>query len=183
VDNGHEEERNQRSRAKHWPCLPPSYLDSVVVRLLFVCSGNICRSPLAEAIFKAEAKAAGLSTRFEVDSAGTHGYHEGEPADPRTRRVGRKNSLDVDSVARPVRDEDFDAFDLIVAMDRGHLRELRSRAGAGRRAEIRLMLDFDPKAKSRDVADPYYGGESGFDAMYATLVPACRGLLDHLKPE
>ena len=151
------------------------------MRVLFVCSGNICRSPLAEAIFKAEAKNAGLASSFHVDSAGTHGFHEGEPADPRTRRVGSKNGLDVDSMARPVRDEDFDDFDLIVAMDRGHLRELRSRAGADRRAEIRLMLEFDPKSKSQDVADPYYGGEAGFDAMYATLVPACRGLLDHLK--
>src|SRR5262245_56832052 len=116
-------------RTEHWSCLsPPPKLPSV--RVLFVCSGNICRSPLAEAIFKAEAKHAGVAASFDVDSAGTHGFHEGEPADPRTRRVGRKNGLDVDSIARPVRDDDFDDFDLIVAMDRGHLRDLRSRAGA-----------------------------------------------------
>jgi len=152
-------------------------------RILFVCSGNICRSPLAEAIFKDEAKRAGLSRRFQVDSAGTHGFHEGDQADPRTRKVGRKNGLDVDSIAREVRDADFDEFDLIVAMDRGHVRELRARGGDDRHARIRLMLEFDPSAKSQDVADPYYGGEAGFDAMYATLVPACRGLLDALKDE
>jgi protein-tyrosine phosphatase len=150
-------------------------------RLLFVCSGNICRSPLAEAIFKSQAKESGLAAKFDVDSAGTHGYHEGEAADPRTRKVGRKHGIDVDSIARAVRDDDFDRFDLILAMDRGHLSELKSRAGAGRRAQIRPMLEFHPAAKSQDVADPYYGGEAGFDAMYETLVPACRGLLDSLK--
>src|SRR6187401_681335 len=96
-------------------------------RVLFVCSGNICRSPLAEAIFKSLAAEAGLGSRFAVDSAGTHGYHEGDQADPRTRRVGRKHGLDVDSIAREVKDEDFDRFDLIIAMDRGHRRELMAR--------------------------------------------------------
>lgn len=153
--------------------MPPS-------RILFVCSGNICRSPLAEAIFKSLAGQAGLGARFVVDSAGTHGFHEGERADPRTRRVGRKYGLDVDSIARPVVDEDFDRFDLIIAMDRGHRRELLAR-GRGRHAEIRLMREFDPEAREQDVADPYYGGEDGFEAMYSVLVPACRGLLEPLK--
>jgi len=150
-------------------------------RVLFVCSGNICRSPLAEAIFKSLAAEAGLGARFVVDSAGTHGYHEGDQADPRTRRVGRKHGLDVDSIARAVVDEDFDRFDFILAMDRGHRRELQARAGAGRTAAIRLMREFDPDARDQDVADPYYGGEEGFETMYAVLVPACRGLLDSLR--
>ena len=149
--------------------------------ILFVCSGNICRSPLAEAIFRSLAAKSGLTSRFDVDSAGTHGYHEGDQADPRTRRVGQKHGLTVDSLARAVRDEDFDDFDLIVAMDRGHRRELMARAGEGRKAAIRLMLEFDAKARDMDVADPYYGGDSGFDAMYATLEPACLGLLEAVR--
>ena len=161
--------------------MKPAAKSTKPTRLLFVCSGNICRSPLAEAIFKDQAKRAGLSDRFEIDSAGTHGFHEGDTADPRTRKVGLKNGLDVDSIARPVKDSDFDRFDLILAMDRGHLRELQSRAGTGRRARIQLMLEFDPASKSQDVADPYYGGEAGFDTMYSVLVPACRGLLESLK--
>ena len=151
------------------------------VRLLFVCSGNICRSPLAEAIFKSLAREAGLESRFVIDSAGTHGFHEGDQADPRTRRVGRKHGLDVDSIAREVVDDDFDRFDLIIAMDRGHRRELMDRGGRGRNATIRLMREFDPQAREQDVSDPYYGGEDGFEAMYSVLVPACRGLLDSLR--
>ena len=150
-------------------------------RVLFVCSGNICRSPLAEAIFRSLVDEAGLTGRFVVDSAGTHAYHEGEKADPRTRNVGRRHGLHVDSIARRVVNEDFDRFDLILAMDRGHRGELRARAGAARHAAIRLMREFDPQARDQDVADPYYGGEEGFETMYAVLVPACRGLLDSLR--
>jgi protein-tyrosine phosphatase len=150
-------------------------------RILFVCSGNICRSPLAEAIFRSLADEAGLTKQFVIDSAGTHGFHQGEKADPRTRRVGRNHGLDVDSIARKVEDEDFDKFDLIVAMDRGHRSELKARAGSGRTASIRLMREFDPAARDQDVADPYYGGEEGFENMYAVLMPACRGLLDSLR--
>jgi protein-tyrosine phosphatase len=150
------------------------------IRILFVCSGNICRSPLAEAMFKSLLDEAGLASRFIVDSAGTHGYHEGDPADPRTRQTGRKHGLRVDSIARPVVDADFDRFDLIVAMDRGHRRELMARAGTGRAVRIRLMREFDAGADRQDVPDPYYGGEAGFEAMYAILRPACRGLLESL---
>ena len=150
-------------------------------RVLFVCSGNICRSPLAEAMFKSLAADAGVGSDFSIDSAGTHGFHEGDRADPRTRRVGRKHGLDVDSVARPVLDADFDRFDLIIAMDRGHRRELAARAGSGRSAQVRLMREFDPAADSQDVPDPYYGGEDAFEALYTVLDPACRGLLQFLR--
>lgn len=132
-------------------------------------------------MFKSLAREAGLASRFVADSAGTHGLHEGDQADPRTRRVGRKHGLDVDSISRPVTDADFDEFDLIIAMDRSHRRELLSRAGKGRRAVIRLMREFDPDARDQDVPDPYYGGETGFDQMYAILDPACRGLLLSLR--
>ena len=149
-------------------------------RLLFVCSGNICRSPLAEAIFNSLAREAAVGPRFMVDSAGTHGLHEGDPADPRPRRVGRRHGLSVDSIARPVVDGDFDRFDLIIAMDRSHEHELLARRGTRHAAAIRLMLDFDVGATDQDVPDPYYGAEDGFEALYSRLVPACQGLLKTL---
>ena len=132
-------------------------------------------------MFKSLVAEAGLASRFVVDSAGTHGYHQGDQADPRTRQVGRKHGLSVDSIARAVVDEDFDRFDLIIAMDRGHRRELMARAGAGRAVSIRMMREFDAKAPGPDVPDPYYGGEDGFEAMYAILEPACAGLLESLR--
>ncbi len=151
------------------------------LHVLFVCSGNICRSPLAEALFKHLADEAGLGARFVVDSAGTHGYHEGDPADPRTRRVGERHGLDVTSIARAVEDHDFDRFDLIVAMDRGHRRELVARAGPARAKKIRLMREFDPRADGLDVPDPYYDGQPAFENVHAILDAACRGLLETLR--
>lgn len=152
------------------------------LRVLFVCSGNICRSPLAEAVFKKQVQEAGLGGRFEVDSAGTHGLHEGEAADPRARKIGTRHGLDVTSIARPVVPADFDAFDVIVAMDRGHRRELRARAGQDREGKIRLMRDFDPASVGQDVPDPYYDGDSAFEKVHTILEPACRGLLESLRP-
>ncbi len=157
--------------------MPPSK----PLRLLFVCSGNICRSPLAEAIFRSLAQDAGLGGRFELDSAGTHGYHEGELADPRTRRVGQRHGVKVTSIAREIDTDDLERFDLVVAMDRGHLRQLESMASAAQRAKLRLIRDFDPGGPGRDVPDPYYGGEAGFEQVYTILDAACRGLLEHLK--
>ena len=150
-------------------------------RLLFVCSGNICRSPLAEALFRDFALAAGLGDRFELDSAGTEDFHEGARADPRTRRVGERHGVTVDSIARPVRASDFRNFDLILAMDRGHLRELRSRAPQAEREKIRLMRSFDEPGSDADVPDPYYGGEDGFEEVFRLLSTCCRNLLAALR--
>ena len=148
-------------------------------RLLFVCTGNICRSPLAEAIFRHQAEQAGRGSDFEVDSAGTHGYHEGEPADPRARRVGAARGVAVTSIAREVRDSDFKRFDLILALDRGHLRDLQRRCPAPLRDKIRLMRDFgDPPGG--DVPDPYYSGEEAFEEVFDLLDGCCRGLLAEL---
>jgi low molecular weight protein-tyrosine phosphatase len=152
------------------------------LRILFVCSGNICRSPLAEAYFENLVGEAGVANRFDLDSAGTHDLHEGEPADPRARRVGERHGLSVTSIARPVVDADFDRFDLIVAMDRGHRRELRARAGRAREGKVRLMRDFDPDSTGEDVPDPYYDGEAAFEKVLGILAPACRGLLESLLP-
>jgi low molecular weight protein-tyrosine phosphatase len=150
-------------------------------RLLFVCSGNICRSPLAEALFRDFARAEGLADQFELDSAGTHDFHEGDRADPRTRRVGERHGVVVDSIARPVKDSDFRNFDLILAMDRGHLRELRERAPKAERDKIRLMRDFDEPGRGADVPDPYYGGEDGFENIFTMLSTCCRNLLNALR--
>jgi protein-tyrosine phosphatase len=155
------------------PDVPPAR------RLLFVCSGNICRSPLAEAIFRHQAERAGRASDFELDSAGTHGYHEGEPADPRARRVGAARGVAVTSIAREVRESDFGHFDLILAMDRGHLRELRARCPAPLRDRIRLMREFgDPPGG--DVPDPYYSDGGAFEEVFDLLDGCCQGLLAEL---
>jgi protein-tyrosine phosphatase len=148
-------------------------------RLLFVCTGNICRSPLAEAIFRHQAEQAGRAADFEVDSAGTHGYHTGEQADARARRVGEERGVAVTSRAREVRDADFQRFDLILAMDRGHLRELRGRCPVPLRDRIRLMREFgEPPAG--DVPDPYYSDDEAFEEVFELLEGCCRGLLAEL---
>jgi protein-tyrosine phosphatase len=153
------------------------------LRVLFVCTGNICRSPLAEAVFKDQVKRRGLEKRYEADSAGTHGYHEGDPADPRTIKVGAKHGLLVDSIARELRDRDFRDFDVIVAMDRGHLREMRARCPKALQDKLLLMPDYDPEGAIRDVPDPYYGGFDGFEEIYLILDRCSRGLLDALESE
>jgi len=147
------------------------------LRILFVCSGNICRSPLAEAIFAHLAREAGVEARFLLDSAGTHDYHEGEPADPRTRRVGSRHGVAVLSIAREVRVADFD---LILAMDLGHQRELLSRSPAAHRHKIEMMRAYDRPGGDPDVPDPYYGGSEGFERVYEILSACCRNLLASL---
>lgn len=155
------------------------WYNPIRMRILFVCSGNICRSPMAEALFVHLAREQGVLDRFTVDSAGTHDFHEGERADPRTRRVGAQHGVDVPSIAREVRPADFEDFDLILAMDRGHVRELTARSPESHRHKIRLMRSYDG-GENPDVADPYYGGIDGFERMFQVLSICCRNLLDTL---
>ena len=148
--------------------------------ILFVCLGNICRSPLAEGVFAHLAEARGAAHRFRVDSAGTGAYHVGQPPDRRMLAVARAHGVRLDSLARQVTPEDLDEFDLIVAMDRENRRSLHSRPVA---AEVVLMRDYDPDAESPDVPDPYYGDAEGFGEVYRIVKRSCEGMLDALGAE
>ena len=145
-------------------------------RVLFVCMGNICRSPAAEGLFRALVDEQGLDARIEIDSAGTIAYHAGEPPDPRMRQAAAARGHTLTGRARPVIPEDFRRFDLIVAMDRENLADLREMADAlledGReeRARLSLLSDFLPAGAPRDVPDPYYGGAAGFDTQGMPLL-------------
>jgi len=155
-----------------------------MVRVLFVCMGNICRSPTAAGVFRALVEREGLADRVVVDSAGTHAYHAGEGADRRALRTAANRGVDLsEHVARGVRGTDFEAFDFILAMDRDNLAELVARAPAAARPRIRLFMDYaepQPLGGGRVVAevpDPYYGGPDGFDRVLDLIEAASAGLL------
>jgi protein-tyrosine phosphatase len=151
-------------------------------RVLFVCLGNICRSPAAEAAFQHAAAEAGLASAFVVDSAGTGAWHAGEPADLRMREAGRRRGINVTSLARQVLDEDFRTFDHILAMDMTNLRALRRQAPVEHRSKIRLFRDLDPEGVGEDVPDPYYGDDAGFDHVLEIVTRTARALLEELRP-
>jgi protein-tyrosine phosphatase len=152
-------------------------------RILFVCLGNICRSPLAEAVMRHLAAEAGMDGRVQVDSAGTGAWHVGNPPDRRSLSVARKNGVPLEGRARQVEVEDFTHFDLLVAMDRDNLRQLealRDEAGGG--APVRLLREFDHEADGDlEVPDPYYGGPDGFDRVFEMVDRSCRNLLAALE--
>ena len=153
-----------------------------MVGILFVCTGNICRSPTAEGMARALAGDYGLDGRITLDSAGTHGYHVGEPPDPRTVAAAAERGVDLSGQrARRVRDGDFQAFDLLVAMDRGHERLLRRTAPPAGDERIRLFMDYAPHLGHRDVPDPYYGGADGFELVLDLVEAAARGLLETVR--
>lgn len=130
-------------------------------RILFVCHGNICRSPTAEAVFLARAHRQGQAPFFEVDSAGVSGIHAGESADPRSRKVAADHGYEIRSTARAVTPTDFDRFDQIFAMDDDNLRALLDMAPNAAKSKISRLRDLDPEGPG-DVPDPYYGGHTGF---------------------
>lgn len=151
--------------------------------ILFVCLGNIVRSPLAENLFRDVAQERGLDDRYVVDSAGTSAYHVGEAPDRRMRRTAQKYGLEYSGRSRQVSDADLRNFDLIVAMDDSNARSLREMArDEQQQAKIRLMREFDPQAEgSHDVPDPYYGGMEGFENTYQLVKRSVEGLLDALE--
>ncbi|MCZ7542176.1 MAG: low molecular weight phosphotyrosine protein phosphatase [Anaerolineae bacterium] len=149
------------------------------VRVLFVCLGNICRSPMAEGVFSHLVKEAGLGDRIVVDSAGTGDWHIGERAHPGTRDILKQHDIDYDGRARQLTDADLGAFDYILAMDRNNLADLRARANGATPAEIRLFLDYAEGVNEREVPDPYYSGR--FEEVYRLVRAAAEGLLDHIR--
>ncbi len=135
------------------------------MRILFVCLGNICRSPAAEAVFAALAAEAGRAHDLAVDSAGTGNWHAGEQADARMRQAARARGVAITSIARQVTHADFERFDLILGMDASNVSALHRLAPAIHRSKIRLFRELDPEAPGEDVPDPYYGGADGFEEV------------------
>jgi len=151
-------------------------------RVLFVCMGNICRSPSVEGVFRGIVSRELPDFRIEIDSAGTHAYHVGEPPDPRAQRAAQRRGIDLSGLrARRVTADDFERFDLVVAMDPLNIAALEELCPPARRERIRLLLDFAPEAGRSDVPDPYYGGSNGFEYVLDLAEQASRGLLIHLR--
>lgn len=151
------------------------------LRLLMVCLGNICRSPLAEGALRARIAATGLQHRVVVDSAGTGGWHQGEPADPRTIAVAARHGVDISDLrARQLRDGDFTAFDVLLCADHANVRDVRERAPAGATAEITLLMDWAGEGTDVVVPDPYTGGRAEFEAVWAQVDRAAGAIVDRL---
>jgi protein-tyrosine phosphatase len=164
------------------------YNDPMTNRLSFVCLGNICRSPLAEGVFRRLVDNAGLGAAYEIESAGVGPWHVGEAPDPRSQHIARAHGLSLDSIAQQITARDFARLDLILALD-GEVADSLHRLAptAADRAKVRLLREFDPQANPHngranlDVPDPYYGGPDGFEAAFQMIERSARGLLAHLQ--
>ena len=155
------------------------------VRVCFVCLGNICRSPTAEGVFRHLVSEAGLSSAFEIDSAGTAGYHSGELPDPRARAAGKRAGISVGGRARQFVAADFARFDHVIAMDAANAKDLRRIAASDEAsAKIRLLRSYDPAApESAPIPDPYYGEDQGFDDVLELCRTACQHLFEEIRKE
>ena len=148
------------------------------MHLLFICLGNICRSPLAEGVFLAHARERGVADRFTVDSAGTGDWHAGALADPRMRATAERHGITLTSRARQVQTEDFDRFDALICMDESNRETILERGAPPDR--VSLLLEHAPDARLLEVPDPYHGDDDGFELVFGLVDDACRALLDHL---
>ncbi|TKW11699.1 hypothetical protein SEVIR_6G250400v4 [Setaria viridis] len=157
--------------------------------VLFVCLGNICRSPAAEAVFRNLVSKRGLDSKFHIDSAGTIGYHEGNKADSRMRSASKKRGIEVTSISRPIKPSDFRDFDLILAMDRQNYEDILNSFERWRHKEplpdsapnkVKLMCSYCKRHTESEVPDPYYGGPQGFEKVLDLLEDACESLLDSI---
>jgi len=158
-------------------------MNSCEYSILFVCLGNICRSPLAEGVLRHQLEQQGLIDRVRVDSAGTGAWHVGERPDPRSMEVASRHGIELPGTARRVTESDFFEFDRIFAMDTSNLRNLRSMEhGLEADASLELFREHDPEAtdEDRDVPDPYYGGAGGFDDVFEMVERTCRVIVDQI---
>ena len=152
--------------------------------VLMVCMGNICRSPTAEGVLRHQVRQAGLGDRVLVDSAGTHDYHPGSPPDERSRHHASLRGYDLSALrARQVGQPDFARFDLILAMDWDNLAELQDECPPQHQHKLRRLMEFAEPAPSEVVADPYYGGKDGFEAVLDHVEAACAGVVRHIRQQ
>lgn len=155
-----------------------------MINVLFVCMGNICRSPTAHGVMQSKVKSRGLSSRISVDSAGTHAYHVNEKSDPRSRAKARSKGIDMEFIrARKISVHDHDDFDYILAMDQDNLDLIHYYAPSNSRADTRLFLDFAKQqglSAGTIVPDPYYGGDAGFDQVFELVDIGCDALINHI---
>jgi protein-tyrosine phosphatase len=153
------------------------------LRLLFVCMGNICRSPTAHGVMRHKVRLAGLERAVAVGSAGTHGWHEGNPPDERAMAHARRRGYDLaDLRARPLRPADFEHADLLLVMDARNLDDARAIGAAAHHGKLRLLTEFGLVHRAAEVPDPYYGGAAGFEHVLDLVEDACDGLLRHVAP-
>ncbi|AGA89382.1 protein-tyrosine-phosphatase [Thioflavicoccus mobilis 8321] len=156
--------------------------DSQRIKVLFVCMGNICRSPTAQGVFGKVVREAGFAERILIDSAGTHAYHVGEPPDPRAQKTARARGIDLgDLRARRALAEDFRAFDYVLAMDQDNYAHLARICPRGMEGKLRLFMEFAPELRIREVPDPYYGGGDGFERVFDMVEAAAEGLLAEIR--
>jgi protein-tyrosine phosphatase len=152
------------------------------VSVLFVCMGNICRSPTAHGVFRQLVHQSGLAEQIAIDSAGTHAYHVGEPPDRRARATAERRGIDLtDLRARKATPEDFLAFDYVLAMDQDNYFALLEICPQGMRDKLQLFMDYAPQMRTREVPDPYYGGPTGFERVFDLVEAAAQGLLDEIR--
>lgn len=153
-----------------------------MIKVLFVCTGNICRSPTADGVFRKLVNEAELSDRISVDSCGLSAYHVGELPDPRSREMALSRGYDLGDIrSRKIKPDDYTKFDYILAMDDGHLRDMRRQAPADRQNCLELFLDYHPDLAGQSVPDPYYGGGNGFVSVFDMIEETSKHLLDHIR--
>ena len=153
------------------------------IRVLFVCMGNICRSPTAQGVFEKRVREAGLESRIEIDSAGTHAYHVGNPPDPRATDAAARRGIDLTPLrARQIHAGDFEDFHYVLAMDESNLEDLRAICPDYAESRLRLLLEFSSQGGG-EVPDPYYGGAQGFERVLDLIEDAARGLLENIQRE
>ena len=153
-----------------------------MVKILFVCLGNICRSPTAEGVFRALVEREGLTDQISIDSAGVGSWHVGQSPDPRATAAARERGVDLSTQrARQVKAQDFDRFDYVIAMDSENRRDLKGICPAGEEDRLHKFLQFAPDLGIADVPDPYYGGDGGFDTVLDLIEAASAGLLDDIR--